>query len=217
MKLLISSLLFISTLLLTACSSPITYDVRFQNVGFDAAKRKTIVTSAINRIDRAKISDLTAEIMSLGKNIDRTEASFVAREAVLYPQHLANQYRLIGPPNSHNQLVNRGLREKGHCYHWAKDMTDHLVKGRTYNTLTLQRAVANQGGQFEHNVLTVAAKGKGIKDSIILDAWRHSATLLFLKATEDPNYNWSKYYPRTYILRPNGTRQYVKNPAKPAN
>ena len=217
MKLLISSLLFISTLLLTACSSPITYDVRFQNVGYDAAKRKTIVTSAINRTDRAKISDLTAEIMSLGKNIDRTEASFIAREAVLYPQHLANQYRLIGPPNSHNQLVNRGQREKGHCYHWAKDMTDHLVKGRTYNTLTLQRAVANQGGQFEHNVLTVAAKGKGIKDAIILDPWRHSATLLFLKTTEDPNYNWSKYYPRTYILRPNGTRQYVKNSAKPAN
>ena len=217
MKLLISSLLFISTLLLTACSSPITYDVRFQNIDYDVKNRKTAVTSAINLTDRTKISELTTEIMSLGKNIDRTEASFVAREAVLFPQHLANQYRLIGPPNSHNQLVNRGLREKGHCYHWAKDMTDHLVKGRTYNTLTLQRAVANQGGQFEHNVLTVAAKGKGIKDSIILDAWRHSATLLFLKATEDPNYNWSKYYPRTYILRPNGTRQYVKNPAKPAN
>ncbi|MCF6191018.1 MAG: hypothetical protein L3J51_11105 [Cocleimonas sp.] len=216
MKLLAPTLLFISTLLLSACSSPITYDVRFQNVGFDASKRKTIVTSAINLTDRTKISDLTTEIMSLGKNIDRTEASFVAREAVLYPQYLANQYRLIGPPNSHNQLVNRGQREKGLCFHWAKDMTDHIVKGRTYNTLTLQRAVANQGGQFEHNVLTVAAKGKGIKDAIILDAWRNSATLLFLKTSEDPNYDWTKYYPRAYILRPDGTRQYVKNPAKPA-
>ncbi len=215
LKLLAPPLLFISTLLLSACSSPITYDVRFQNIGFDAEKRITTVTSAINLNDRTKISDLTNEIMGLGKNIDKTEASFVAREAVLYPQHLANEYRLIGPPNSQNQLVNKGLREKGLCYHWAKDMTDHIVKGRTYNTLTLQRAVANQGRGFEHNVLTVAAKGKGIKDAIILDAWRHSATLLFLKTTEDPNYNWTKYYPRAYILRPDGTRQYVKNPAKP--
>ena len=213
MKLLAPSLLLISTLLLTACSSPITYDVRFQNVGFDATKRKTVVTSAINITDRTKISDLTSEIMALGENIDRTEASFIAREAVLYPQHLANQYRLIGPPNSQNQLVNRGLREKGHCYHFAKDMTDHIVKGRTYNTLTLQRAVANQGGQFEHNVLTVAAKGKGIKDAIILDAWRHSATLLFLKTSEDPNYTWTKYYPRTFRLRSDGSRQYTKKPA----
>ncbi len=214
LKKLAPSLLFISTLLLTACSSPITYDVRFKNIGFDATKRKTTVTSAININDRAKISDLTNEIMALGKNIDKTEASFVAREAVLYPQYLANQYRLIGPPNSHNQLVNRGLREKGHCYHFAKDMTDHIVKGRTYNTLTLQRAVSFQGTSLEHNVLTVAAKGKGIKDAIILDAWRHSATLLFLKTSEDPDYHWTKYYPRTYILRPDGTRQYVKNPEK---
>jgi len=215
MKLLAPSLLFISTLLLSACSSPITYDVRFQNIGFDAEKRITTVTSAINLNDRTKISDLTNEIMGLGKNIDKTEASFVAREAVLYPQHLANEYRLIGPPNSQNQLVNRGLREKGLCYHWAKDMTDHIVKGRTYNTLTLQRAVSFQGKSLEHNVLTVAAKGKGIKDAIILDAWRHSATLLFLKTSEDPDYNWTKYYPRAYILRPDGTRQYVKKTVKP--
>ena len=215
LKLLALPLLFTSTLLLTACSSPITYDVRFQNVGFDAAKRKTIVTSAINITDRTKIADLTSTIMGLGKNIDKTEASFVAREAVLYLQYLANQYRLIGPPNSHNQLVNTGKREKGLCFHWAKDMTDHIVKGRTYNTLTLQRAVANQGGFFEHNVLTVAAKGKGIKDAIILDAWRHSATLLFLKTTEDPDYNWTKYYPRAFVLRPDGTRQYVKRAVKP--
>ncbi len=196
MKKLSSILLIISAILLSSCSSPITYNVSFDNVSFDAKNRKTIA-SAINLTDRTKISDLTNAIMALGKNIDKTEASFVAREAVLYPQHLANQYRLIGPPNSQNVLVNTGKREKGLCYHFAGDMTDQLVTGRTYNTLTLQRAVANQGGTFEHNVLTVAAKGKGIKDAIILDAWRHSATLLFLKTSEDPDYNWSKYTRRT--------------------
>ncbi len=216
MKRMLPVLLIFSAIILSACSSPITYDVRFDNVSFDAKNRKT-VASAVNLNDRTKISDLTSAIMALGKNIDITEARFVAREAVLFPQYLANEYRLIGPPNSQNVLVNTGRREKGLCYHFARDMSDQIVKGRIYNTLTLQRAVANQGERFEHNVLTVAAKGKGIKDAIILDAWRHSATLFWLKASEDPNYDWSKYYPRTYKLRSDGSRQYIQNPAKPNN
>lgn len=215
-KIISSSLLILSAIMLSACSSPITYDVRFDNVSFDAKKRVT-VASAVNLTDRTKISDLTNAIMGLGKKIDINEARFVAREAVLFPQYLANQYRLISPPNSQNVLVNTGKREKGLCYHFARDMTDQIVKGRTYKTLTLQRAVANQGGTFEHNVLTVAEKGKGIKNSIILDAWRHSATLLWLNASEDPDYDWSKYYPRTYKLRSDGSRQYIQNPAKPNN
>ncbi len=211
MKSILSSLLIISAIFLSSCSSPITYNVHFDNVSFDAKNRVT-VASAINLTDRTKISDLTNAIMALGKKIDKKEASFVAREAVLYPQHLANEYRLIGPPNSQNVLVNTGKREKGLCFHWAKDMTDQIVKGRIYNTLTLQRAVANQGKLFEHNVLTVAAKGKGIKDAIILDAWRNSATLLWLKTSEDPDYNWTKYYRRTYKLRSDGSRQYINTP-----
>jgi hypothetical protein len=210
MKHLYALLLLSTSILLSACSSPISYDVRFPNIKFDAENRKT-VASAINFNDRTKIAELTRAIMDLGENIDKNEASFVAREAVLYPQYLANEYRLVGPPNSQNVLVNTGKREKGLCYHWAKDMTDQIVKGRTYNTLTLQRAVANQGATFEHNVLTVAAKGKGIKDAIILDAWRHSATLLWLKTTEDPDYDWSKYYRRTYKLQSDGSRQYIDN------
>ena len=80
-------------------------------------------------------------------------------------------------------------------------MTDHLVKGRTYKTLTLQRAVAFQGQALEHNVLTVAAKGKGIKDAIILDAWRHSGRLYWIKTVDDPDYNWTKYYPRNTTVK----------------
>ena len=132
--------------------------------------------------------------MNLGPQVDETEANFVAREAVLFSMHLANEYKLVAPPNSQNVLVNTGQREKGLCYHFARDMTDHIVKGRTFNTLTLQRAVAFQNKALEHNVLTVAAKGKGIRDAIILDAWRESAELYWVKTAEDPMYRWTKYY-----------------------
>ncbi len=195
-KLNFSFLLIISTFLLSSCSSPIKYDVRFDNVTFDAEKRRTAI-SAIDSSDQFKIDEFTQAIMKLGKDIDLKEASFVAREAVLYPRHLANEYRLMWPPNYQNVLVNTGKRDRGLCYHWAQDMTEHIVKGRHYNTLTLQRVVANQGTFVEHNVLTVAAKGKGINDAYIMDGWRHSGELLWMKTGEDPDYTWVKYYPRT--------------------
>ncbi len=193
--------ILICALWLSACASPIEWDVRFDGVSYDKANRKTVV-SAINSDDQFKIKELTQTIMELGPNIDKKEASFVAREAVLFPKYLANQYKLVGPPNTHVVMVNTGKRERGHCYHFAADMKDHIVKGRTYNTLTLQRAVAYQGRQFEHNVLTVAAKGKGIADAIILDPWRNSANLYYVKTADDPLYYWSKYKRRTYIVNP---------------
>lgn len=193
--------LFLSSILISACSSPITYNVHFDGVSYDQKNRKTVV-SAINSSDQIKIEDLTRDIMKLGPDIDKTEASFVAREAVLYPKHLANQYKLVGPPNTHVVMVNTGLRERGHCYHFAADMKSHLDTGRTYKTLTLKRAVSAQGNRYEHNVLTVAAKGKGVEDAIILDPWRNSATLYWVKTGEDPLYNWSSYTRRTYIVNP---------------
>ena len=196
----IKTILFlaVSSILLSACSSPIALDVRFDNVTFDAEKRKTIV-SAIDSRTQTRITDLTSEIMKLGPDIDETEAKFVARESVLFAMHLANEYKLVSPPNTQNMLVNKGLKDKGLCYHFARDMQDHLVTGRTYKTLTLQRAVSFQGKRFEHNLLTVAAKDKGVEDAIILDAWRHSAELYFVKTKDDPDYIWRKYTRRTYI------------------
>jgi len=180
------------SIFISACSSPFTKDIRFTNVSFDSITQRTLITDMDPSVE-TNIRELTEAIVDLDEDIDRKEANFVAREAVLYAMHLANQYQLIYPPNSHNVLVNTGQREKGLCYHFAKDMSDHIVTGRTYKTLSLQRAVSHQGGRYEHNVLTVAAKGKGVKDAIILDAWRYSATLYWVKTEEDPSYNWSKY------------------------
>lgn len=198
-----------SVLFLSACS------VHYDEVSFDKEKKITTV-SAIEGGDQVKIKDLTSAIIKLGPNIDPNEAAWVAREAVLYPKYLANQYRLMWPPNYQNVLVNTGQREKGLCYQWARDMTSHIGK-RKYKTLTMQRAVANQGGKFEHNVLTVAALGKGVEDAIILDPWRHNSILYWVKTKDDPNYQWTKYYPRLFILNTDGSKTYIPNPNNPTN
>ncbi|HIO96445.1 MAG TPA: hypothetical protein EYG71_00795 [Leucothrix sp.] len=208
----ITRLSFILVLLLSlsACS------IRYDNIDFDKEKKITTV-SAIDGGDELKIKDLTKAIIALDPdNIDPIEANWVAREGVLYPKHLANEYQLMWPPNYQNVLVNTGQREKGLCYQWARDMTSHIAK-KDYKTLTMQRAVANQGGNYEHNVLTVAAKGKGVEDAIILDPWRHASILYWVKTKDDPNYQWTKYYPRTYYLDTNNKKVYIPNQNNPAN
>jgi len=194
---------------LTACS------VHYDTVTFDKVQKRTVVP-AIEHGDQQKIEDLKNAIISLGPNIDPSEAAWVAREAVLYPKHLANTYDLVWPPNYQNVLVNTGRRSKGLCYQWARDMDAHIGK-KKYKTLTMNRAVANQGGNYEHNVLTVAALGKGIKDAIILDPWRHNSILYWVKTKDDPNYQWTKYYPRTYILNADGSKTFIRNPNQPVN
>lgn len=193
--------LILSSVVVSACSSPFVSDVRFDNVSYDPIERKTLV-SAIDSTVQFKIVELTDDIMNLGPDIDKKEARFVARESILIAMHLANEYKLVSPPNSQNVLVNTGRRDKGLCYHFARDMSDHIVKDRVFNTLTLKRAVAFQGKALEHNVLTVAAKGKGVNDAIILDAWRNSANLYWVKTGEDPLYRWGKYTQRTYVVKP---------------
>jgi len=190
--------LLIGSILLSACSSPIVRDVRFDNVSFDPVARKTVV-SAIDSTVQFKIVQLTQAIMGLGPDINLKEANFVARESILFSMHLANEYKLVSPPNSQNVLVNTGKRDRGLCYHFARDMSDHIVKGREFKTLRLKRVVAYQGKALEHNVLTVAAKGDtNVDNAIILDAWRESADLYFVRAGDDPMFHWKKYTPRTY-------------------
>jgi hypothetical protein len=209
MKFTIITLFFLLLSFVTGCS------VRHESVTFDKVAKRTIVP-AITSGDNQKINDLRDAIMNLSADIDPVEAAWVAREAVLYPLHLANTYDLVWPPNYQNVLVNTGRRKSGLCYQWARDMSAHIGT-RKYNTLTMDRAVANQGGNYEHNVLTVAAFGKGIKDAIILDPWRHNSILYWVKTKDDPNYQWTKYYRRTYILNADGTKTFVPNPANPAN
>ena len=208
----ITRLSFILVLLLSLSACSIGYD----NIDFDKEKKITTV-SAIDGGDELKIKDLTKAIIALDPdNIDPIEANWVAREGVLYPKHLANEYQLMWPPNYQNVLVNTGQRERGLCYQWARDMSSHIAK-KDYKTLTMQRAVANQGGNYEHNVLTVAAKGKGVEDAIILDPWRHASILYWVKTKDDPNYQWTKYYPRTYYLDTNNKKVYIPNQNNPVN
>ncbi len=180
-------LLLGSLLLLSACTN-----VRYKDVAYDS-KRKITTVSAITSAEQNKILALKKALMSLGPHIDPQEASFVAREAVMYPMVLANQYQLVSPPLLQNVLVNYGYRKNGLCWQWTRDMGKQLGK-KPLKTLDFHHAVAFRRNYWkEHNTLVVSAKGKNVADGIVLDPWRNSGNLYWNFVKRDSKYPWVKF------------------------
>ena len=179
------SAVFISLLLLSACSS-----IRYDDVHVN--KQGKTVVKAIDEYDNTKIQELKQAIMNLGPNIVESEAQFVAREAVLYPKVLSNRYRLMTPPLYHNVLVNYGKRPRGLCYQWTHDMGKQINK--PMKSLQFYHAVAFRRNYWkEHSTLVVTAKGKGVADGIILDPWRNSGVLFWSHVKDDKKYPWVQF------------------------
>lgn len=180
-----TSFVLSTLLLLSACST-----IRYDGVSLD--KKGNTLVSAIVSEDVQKIEELRKAIMALGPNIVPSEANFVAREAVLYPKVLANRYKLMSPPLFHNVLVNYGKRPRGLCWQWTHDMGKQI--NRPMKSLSFFHAVAFRRNYWkEHSTLAVAAKGKGVPDSIVLDPWRKSGVLFWSKVKDDKKYPWVQF------------------------
>jgi len=139
-----------------------------------------------------KINNLTTMLSTL-KGIDKYEAHNLAKHSVNYSQNLIKEYKLVSPPLWQNSLVNMGFKKRGLCYEWAEDLLLHLSK-YAYKTLEIHQVGADIGSYFEHNALSVSRKGDGIYGSILLDAWRHSGDLFFIKIEEDKKYQWKERF-----------------------
>jgi hypothetical protein len=176
----------INSTLLTGCS--ITYD----NVKLENGTRP--VARILTNKQKKSINNLAKALKALGSNTSIYEANSIAYDAVVYPMILANQYNLVYPPQLQNMLVNGNRRDRGLCWQWADDMTEHMEK-KHLKTFDLVRGTANRRLKNEHNSLVVVAKGASFYTGILLDPWRNSGDLYWEKVTEDedPQYTWHKF------------------------
>jgi len=94
-----------------------------------------------------QVSRLAAEIRNLGPEVDHDEAQRAAIMAYRHTHDLALEYQITDPPMVHNTKVNLGLKPRGLCWHWARDMEDRL-NAENFQTLDLHRAVANADNAF---------------------------------------------------------------------
>jgi hypothetical protein len=140
------------------------------------------------------IEKLSNLFIQLDQQVNPIEAKSLAQESILYAQKLAKEYELVSPPYVQNTLVNLGLKKRGLCYEWAEDLYTYL-RLKNYSTLRLHRVGANIGKLNEHNALSVSFMGKkSILKNILLDAWRNSGNLFFIKIEEDKKYDWKERF-----------------------
>ena len=155
---------------------------------------------------QVKIVTLKKMLLHLGSNVDVYEAEDLAKSSVNYSYRLAQKYKAIDAPWLQNTLVNMGLKKRGLCHEWAEDLLRFLLK-RDYQSFSFHTVGANIGYLNEHNALSVSLKGKGISNSILLDAWRNSGDLYFIKIEHDKKYRWSERFRLYGILPPRGGKR----------
>ncbi|MCK5855626.1 MAG: hypothetical protein KAG56_10420 [Sulfurovaceae bacterium] len=128
-------------------------------------------------------------LQDLNITVEQKEARDLAQKVVFYSTQLVQNYELVSPPLWHNTLVNVGIKERGLCYEWAEDLLEYLHAQR-YHSLAFHYVGANIGNYFEHNAIAVSAKGMGFEHGLLLDAWRDSGRLFFVKIKDDKKYEW---------------------------
>jgi len=143
--------------------------------------------------DNIKIDKLKSMLIGLGGK--KRESSELATLAVTHSKGLANRYNLVSPPLYHNYLVNSGQREKGLCYDFVDDLMVE-INSRNFKSFDFKWGRANANKLDEHNVIVVVKKGSSdFQNGIILDAWRNSGKVLFLKLKDDPKYRFKEWLP----------------------
>lgn len=148
--------------------------------------------------ESADVTRLAAEIRALDPAVDPEEATRAAHIAYEHAHQLALEYEITDPPIVHNTKVNMGLKPRGLCWHWARDMEDRLKQER-FQTLDLHRAVANSENAFrlEHSTAIISARGAAYDEGIVLDPWRRGGRLTAVPVKQDSAYNWE---PRNEVV-----------------
>jgi hypothetical protein len=145
-------------------------------------------------IDSKRVLALQKDLEALDVNVNGEEARSLAETVVRSSERLAREYRVVRPPLLHNILVNLRLKNRGLCHHWADDIMKD-IRAHDFENYQFQFAVANRGRLFrEHTSIVVTTKGQSFEEGIVLDAWRKSGKVFWIKVSDD-SYRWSPWDP----------------------
>jgi hypothetical protein len=158
-----------------------------------------LVNTATAR-DEKSIAGLRDAIAALAPEVNPVEAERVSITAHTTSRRLAREYRMVGPPAFQNFLIHVGVRERGFCFHWARDIGARL-KELKLKTLVLHWGASFAGTQQENNCLVVTARGRPFRDGIIIDGWRHAGRLCWRSVRKDTQNEWKEDLAETALLQ----------------
>jgi hypothetical protein len=150
------------------------------------------VGTALARDERS-IKDLGKALAALAPDVDPGEAELLSMTAHTTSRSLAREYRIVLNPEFQNFLINIGLRQRGYCAHFARDIGTRL-KTLKLKTLVLRWGAAFAGTSGEDNCLVVTARNQPFQDGILLDGWRRAGRLFWSAVKKDYEYEVEQHY-----------------------
>ena len=143
--------------------------------------------------DEKSINDLRdALIVMSPRTVDPREAALLSETAHHMSRQLAREYGVTGDPAIHNYLINIGVKKRGICADYTRDIGAKLKELR-FKTLVLHWGAAWAKQSEENNALVVTARNQSFLDGIVLDGWRRGGRLFWCKVKDDAEYEAGRH------------------------
>ena len=139
---------------------------------------------------QSKEEQLYHMLISLDKNVSKSEAKRLSRDIISFAIKLKYKYQPVIEPHFNNFLVNIGFKQYGLCYEWSDALYLHFIK-QHYEGFRFHLIVSNQGEYWsEHNAFVITTKDKSILDGIVIDLWRYPDDIYMDFIKKDTSYKW---------------------------
>lgn len=143
--------------------------------------------------DEKSIYDLRNALIALSpRTVDPREAELLSTTAHVTSRQLAREYGVIGDPAFHNYLINIGLKKKGICADYTRDIGARL-RDVGFKTLVLHWGSAWVKESEENNALVITARNQPFLDGIVLDGWRRAGRLFWCPIRDDAEYEAGRH------------------------
>lgn len=149
------------------------------------------LANAAEAKDEESIEGLRDALVTLAPSVNPGEAELISVTTHTTSRSLAHEYRITGPPAFQNFLIHMGLRQRGYCFDFVRDIGARLNELKP-KTLTLHWGESFAGTRQENNGLVLTARGQPFSDGIVLDAWRHGGRLFWRSLTKDRQNKWKE-------------------------
>lgn len=141
--------------------------------------------------DERSIRNLSKALAALAPDVDPSEAELASITVHTTARSLAKQYHIVLNPEFQCFLINIGLRKRGYCGHWARDIGERL-KDLKLKTLVLHWGAYKPGTTGESNCVIITAQNQPFQDGIVIDGWRRAGRLYWAKVMKDDEYQWTE-------------------------
>ena len=116
-----------------------------------------ILATPAQASDDYSVNALSKALVALAPDVDPGEAQLLSLTAHTTARRLKKEYRVVLNPEFQNFLINIGMRERGYCAHYTRDIGARLKELRL-KTLVLHWGAAYAGTTGENNSLVVTAR-----------------------------------------------------------